>query len=64
VSAGAVAIPLAFVVTAAVADPPNVALAPEAGAVKVTVAPHTVLLALSFTVACRAATNTVLTVAL
>ena len=50
--------------TLAVADPPNVALAPPAGAVNVTVTPLSKLPPLSFTVACSAVANAVLTVAL
>jgi hypothetical protein len=51
VNAGAVAIPLLFVVAVAVADAPNSPAAPLDGAVKVTVAPLTRLLPESFTVA-------------
>ena len=64
VSAGAVAIPLVFVVAVAVADPLKAALAPVAGAVKVTVTPLTGLLLASLTVACSGAENAVFTVAL
>ncbi len=64
VKAGAVATPLALVVAVAVAEPPKVPLAPPAGAVKVTVAPLTGLPPASFTVACSAVANTVLTAAL
>jgi hypothetical protein len=59
VKAGAVATPLALVTTLAVADPPNVAVAPLAGAVKVTVTPLTKLPPLSFTVACKAVAKAV-----
>ena len=61
---GAVATPLALVVAVAVADPPNVALAPDAGAVNVTVTPLTGLLFASFTVACSGVVNALLTVVL
>jgi hypothetical protein len=64
VSDGAVATPLLLVVAVAVADPPNVALAPLPGAVNVTVAPLTGLLLESFTMACSAVANAVLIVAL
>jgi hypothetical protein len=64
VNAGAVAIPLAFVVAVAAATPLNVPLAPLAGAVNVTVAPLTGLPPASITVACSAVPNAVLTVAL
>ena len=57
------AIPLALVATAAVADPPNVALAPLAGAVKVTVTPLTGLLDASFTVVCKPVAKVVFTIA-
>ena len=63
VKAGAVAIPVVPVVAVTVADPPNVPLAPLAGAVKVTVAPLTGLLFESFTVACRGVAKAVPTVA-
>ena len=61
---GAVATPLALVVAVAVADPLNVAPAPDAGAVNVTVTPLTGLLFASFTVACSGVVNALLTVAL
>ena len=64
VSAGAVAMPLAFVVAVVVADPLKVALAPLAGAANVTVTPPNGLLPASFTVACSAVANMVFTVAL
>jgi hypothetical protein len=48
----------------AAADPLNVAVAPLAGAVNVTVAPLTRLPPLSFTVACSAVANAVLIAAL
>ncbi len=51
VNAGAMAMPVALVVAVTVAAPPNVPLAPLAGAAKVTVAPLTGLLLESFTVA-------------
>jgi hypothetical protein len=63
VSAGAVATPLALVVAVAVAEPLNVAPAPDAGAVNVTVTPLTGS-EFEVTVACRAVPNTVPTVAL
>src|SRR6266851_1278031 len=53
------AIPLVLVTTAAVADPPNVALAPLPGAVNVTVTPLTGLLFASFTIARSAFGNAV-----
>ena len=61
---GESAIPLLLVTTEAVADPPNVALAPLAGAVNVTVTPLTGFPEPSFTVACNAAGNAVLTIVL
>ena len=64
VNVGDVATPLLLVTTVAVARPPNVPVAPEAGAVKVTVAPFTGLLPASFTVACIAVANAVLMVVL
>jgi len=64
VNAGAVAIPLALVTAVAVADPPNLPLAPLAGAVNVTVTPLNGLLPASFTVACSAVPYAVLTTAL
>jgi len=64
VNAGAVAIPLAFVVALAVATPLNVPLAPLAGAVNVTVAPLMGLPNPSVTVACSAVANAVLIAAL
>src|SRR5258708_22978517 len=57
VKAGAVAIPLALVIT--VALPPNVPDAPDTGAAKVTLAPAIGLLDASFTVACNAVANAV-----
>src|SRR5260221_10326920 len=57
VKAGAVAIPLALVIT--VALPPNVPDAPDTGAAKVTLAPAIGLLDASFTVACNAVANEV-----
>ena len=56
--------PAEFVVAVAVADPLKAALAPEEGAVKVTIAPLTGLLLASLTVACNAVANAVFTVAL
>ena len=56
--------PLALVITAAVADPLKAAVAPADGAVNVTVTPLTGLLLASFRVACSAVVNAVLTVAL
>ena len=56
--------PLAFVIAVAVAEPLKAALAPDVGAVNVTVTPLTGLLLASFTVACNAVVNAVLTVAL
>ena len=56
--------PLALVIAVAVADPLKVAVAPVEGAVNVTVAPLTGSLFASFTVACRAVVNAVLTVVL
>jgi hypothetical protein len=64
VSAGAVATPLALVTAVAVAPLENMALAPLAGALNVTVTPFTGLLLLSFTVTCSAVANAVLTVVL
>jgi len=64
VNAVAVATPLLLVVAVAVAEPPNVPLAPLPGAVNVTTTPLTGLLPASFTVACSAVANAVLTVAL
>jgi hypothetical protein len=65
VNTGAVATPLLLVVAVAVAPvPANVPLAPLAGAVNVTVTPLKGLLPASFTVACSAVVNAVLTVAL
>jgi hypothetical protein len=64
VNAGAVAIPLLLVIVVAVAEPLNKALAPVPLAVNVTVTPLNGLLFASFTVACRALPNAVLTVAL
>jgi hypothetical protein len=64
VNAVAVATPLLLVVAVAVAKPPNVPLAPLAGAVNVTTTPLTGLLLVSFTVAWSAVANAVLTVAL
>ena len=56
--------PLPLVVAVAVADPLKAAPAPVAGALKVTVTPLTGLLLESFTVACSAVVNALLTVAL
>ena len=56
--------PLLFVIAVAVADPLNAALGPLDGAVNVTVAPLTALPPASFTVACSAAPNAVLTAVL
>src|SRR5579871_2320369 len=53
VNAGAVASPLAFVTTVAVADPLKEALAPVVGAANVTVIPLRRLFAASFTTACN-----------
>jgi hypothetical protein len=64
VKVGAVATPLLFVTAVAVAEPLKAPLAPVAGALKVTVTPLTGLLPASFTVACNAEPNAVLTVAL
>jgi len=64
VNAVAVATPPLLVVAVAVAEPPNVPLAPLPGAVNVTIAPLTGLLLASFTVACNAVANAVFTVAL
>jgi len=65
VNAGAVATPLAFVVTVAVVEPPaNVPLAPLAGAVNVTATPPSRLLLASFTVAASVVAKLVFTVAL
>jgi hypothetical protein len=63
VNVAAVATPWALV-TAVFTPPANVPLAPLTGAVNVTVTPLTGLLRLSFTVACMAVANAVLTVAL
>ena len=63
VGATVVATPLALVTAVVVLDPPNVALAPLAGAVNVTVTPATGLPPLS-TVACSPAPNAVVTFAL
>jgi hypothetical protein len=57
VNVGAVAIPLLFVVT--VVEPPKVPLAPDPGAVNVTLTPLTGLLLASFTVACSPVANAV-----
>src|SRR5258706_14507112 len=57
VKAGAVAIPLALVIT--VALPPNVPDAPDNGAAKVTLAPAIGLLDASLTVACSPVANAV-----
>src|SRR5437899_2155901 len=57
VSAGAVAWPLLFVTAVAVADDPNIALAPVDGAVNVTVTPLTPFPEASVTVACSAVAN-------
>ena len=62
VNDGAVATPLAFVVTVALAL--NVPPAPLAGAANITLAPLTGFPPLSFTVACRAVANAVPMVAL
>ena len=51
--------PLALVLTVAVSDPLNAALAPLDGVVKTTLAPLTGLPLASFTVACRAIANAV-----
>lgn len=65
VNAGAVATPLAFVAAVTVVTlPVKLPLAPVVGAVNVTVTPLTGLLPASFTVACRAVANAVLTGAL
>ena len=65
VNVGAVATPLAFVVTIAVnppfVPPVNVPLAPLAGAVNVTEAPLTRFPPLSFTVACNAVAKAIVT---
>ena len=61
---GAVATPLALVVAVAVAEPPNRAVAPLAGAVNVTVTPDTGLFPASRTVACSAVPNAVLIIVL
>src|SRR4051812_8068764 len=64
VKAGAVATPLAFVMTLAIVEPPaNVPDAPEAGALKVTPAPLMGALPPSSTVACSCVGNAVLTTA-
>ena len=60
VRVGAVATPLLLVVAVAVNEPLKFALAPEPGAVNVTVTPLTGLLDASRTVACRAVANAVL----
>src|SRR6185295_19706434 len=57
--AGLVAIPLPFVTTSTVANPPNFALAPLPGAVHVTVTPLTGLFSASLTVACSPAPKAV-----
>ena len=64
VSVGAVAMPLKFVDAVAVAEPLKLALAPEPGAVNVTVTPFTGLPLAFVTVAWRAVANAVFTVAL
>ena len=64
VRAGAVATPLLLVTAVAVAEPLNEALAPLAGAVKVTVTPFIGLLPASVTVACKAVAKAVFTAAL
>ena len=64
VSVGAVATPLLLVVAVAVDELPNAALDPLLGAVNVTVVPLTRFPPLSLTVACSAAANAVLIVAL
>ncbi len=64
VNAVAVATPLLLVVAVAVAELPNFPLAPLAGAVNVTNTPLTGLLPASFTDACSAVANAVLTAAL
>ena len=56
--------PLAFVIAVAVGEPLKAALAPVEGAANVTVTPLTGLLFASFTVACSAVANAVVTVAL
>jgi hypothetical protein len=56
--------PLALVTAVAVGDPLNAALAPATGAENVTVMLLSGLLPASFTTACNAVTNAVLTVAL
>jgi hypothetical protein len=63
VNAGAVAIPLAFVMAVALVDPLNEALAPVVGAVNVTVTPLRGVFPFS-AVACNAVVNRVLIVAL
>ena len=60
VSAGAVAIPLAFVVAVTVANPLKAPLAPVVGAVNVTVMPLNGLLPASFTTTCRVIVNAAL----
>ena len=60
VRVGAVATPLLLVVAVAVNEPLKLALAPEPGAVNVTVTPLTGLFDASRTVACRAVANAVL----
>jgi hypothetical protein len=64
VSTGAIAIPLAFVIAVAVADPPKLALAPAPGAVKVTVTPLSGLLLASVTAAWSDVLKAVFTVVL
>ena len=64
VSVGAVAMPLLLVTAVAVANPLKAALAPLAGAVKVTVTPAIGLLPASRTVACKAVANAVFTAVL
>ena len=61
VSVGAVAIPLVFVLTTAVAPVVNVALTPLVGAMKVTGVPTTILPNASFTIACSAVAKAVFT---
>jgi hypothetical protein len=64
IGAGAVATPLEFVDAAAVAEPLKLALAPELGAVNVTVTPLTGLPLAFVTVAWRAVAKAMFTVAL
>lgn len=59
VGMGEVAMPDAFVTALAVELPANVALAPDAGAVNVTVTPDSGFEAASSTLACNAALNCV-----